>query len=60
MDDVWPGSTDGFVYTGRQLIFETPAFRVGTAVADPEWTIVDVDNITNGGAPYWRHAIEPV
>ena len=57
--EAWPGSTDGFVTTSRQLILEAPAFRTGIVVPDPIWTLIDVDNITNGGGSYWRLAIEP-
>ena len=58
--DLWPGSTDGFVYTARQLTFEAPTYRVGTAVNSPTWTLIDIDNIVNGGAPFWKTSIEAV
>lgn len=57
--DYWAGSTDGFAYTSRQLIFETAVYRAGFAVDQPEWRLLDVDNLLDGGAPYWRYAITP-
>mmetsp|Transcript_1600 Transcript_1600/g.2117 ORF Transcript_1600/g.2117 Transcript_1600/m.2117 type:complete len:340 (-) Transcript_1600:181-1200(-) len=56
----WGGSTDGFVYTSRQIILETPTFRFGQAVEEPLWTLVDVDNLMNGGARFWRHNYTPL
>lgn len=55
----WTGSTGGFATTARQLIFETAAYRAGLAVDEPTWRLVDVDNLLDGGAPYWRSAIMP-
>lgn len=56
-DHYWAGSTIHHVNVPRQLIFESTAYRNGYGVDEPEWKIVDVDNILDGGAPYWQQSV---
>ncbi|KAJ1445874.1 hypothetical protein M885DRAFT_625767 [Pelagophyceae sp. CCMP2097] len=52
-DLLWPGSTKGWVLTKRQAIFEATFFREGDAIRPPEWKLVDLDDLMQGGAPYY-------